>query len=342
MRITSEVLLRLADDFVERRLRVERDILAIYLHGSVLSAEPALEGTTDIDLFFIHLNPVQTEREIERITDDIHFDVVHQIRRVYNQTLKLRTDPWMGPVVNSCRIVHDPQHFLDFIQAGVRSQFDRPENILARSRQHQEQARRIWLDFQMELPEPGPDRFSRYLDAVNAAAQSIALLTGHPLTERRMLGQFVERAAAIEKPGMAAGLNGLLGGARLGAGKLKEWLPKWEETFRRLPAEKTPVRLQSQRFNYYMRAFEHFVQEGQEQLALWPLLRTWTDMAIVLNSSSPQAEGSQEERVTAAWQEVTEELELSGDAFDDRLAALDAFLDVVDETLDTWGRVRGI
>lgn len=337
MRITSEVLQRLADDFIQKRLRTERDILAVYLHGTVLTDEPAMGGAADIDLFFIHVNPVPVRHEIERITDDIHLDIAHHERGEYNRTRQLRVHPWMGPVVNSYRILYDPQHFLNFTQAGVRAQFDRPENVLARARQRQSQARQIWLNYQLQLPEPGPERFSGYLDAVVSAAQAVALLSGLPMTERRLLVQFGERAQAVDQPGMQAGLIGLLGGANFNAEKLGSWLPEWKNAFAGLPAEKAPVRLRAQRFNYYWRAFETFKDDEHAKLALWPLLRTWTDLVL----SSKDVEGVGPEAL-AAWQEVTAQLELTGDAFEARLAALDAFLDRVEETLEAWGQVRGI
>ena len=342
MRITSEVLQRLADDFIQKRLQIERDVLAVYLHGSVLSDEPVLGGTADVDLFFIHNNPVRLEREIERITDDIHLDIVHHSRGEYNRTRQIRVHPWMGPVVNSYRILYDPQHFLDFTQAGVRAQFDRPENVLARSRQHLDRARQIWLDYQLLLPEPGPGRFNRYLEAVSSAAQSVTLLNGLPLTERRLMTQFTESARVVNQPGMAAGLAGLLGGAQLSTELLQESLVLWKESYHLLPAEKTPVRLQPQRFNYYWRAFEHYIEEDQPQQVLWPLLRTWTDLVLEIESAGSSHQETAFGKAISAWQDTTVQLELSGDAFEDRLAALDAFLDRVDETLDAWGEQHGI
>jgi predicted nucleotidyltransferase len=336
MRITSEVLQRLADDFIQRRLRIDRDILAVYLHGSVLSGEPALGGTADIDLFFIHVNPVLAKREIERITDDIHLDIAHYERNEYNRTRQIRVHPWMGPVVNSCRILYDPQHFLNFVQAGVRSQFDRPENVLRRAQSHLERARQIWLEYQQQLPEAGPERFSRYLDAVNSAAQAVTLLNGLPLTERRLLAQFTQSAQAVNEPGMQAGLTGLLGGANLSVERLQAWLPEWQETYLLLPAEKAPVRLRPQRLNYYRRAYEQFISEGQEKLVLWPLLRTWTDLVLELRETPSK------DKALSSWQEVTTQLELTGEAFEVRLAALDVFLDRVEETLEVWGQARGV
>jgi hypothetical protein len=342
MRITSEVLQHLADDFIQKRLKIERDVLAVYLHGSVLSGEPALGGSADVDLYFIHNNPVRVDREIERITDDIHLDITHHTRSQYNRTRQIRVHPWMGPVVNSCRILYDPQHFLDFFQAGVRAQFDRPENVLSRARHHLDLARQIWLDYQLQLPEPGPGRFSRYLEAVSSAAQAVTLLDGPPLTERRLMAQFAESARSVEQPGMAAGLAGLLGGAQLSAELLREILLLWRESYYLLPVEKTPIRLQPHRFNYYWRAFEHYIEEDQAQQVLWPLLRTWTDLVLEFEAAGNAKEDSPYAKAITSWSDMTTRLTLSGDSFEGRLMALDAFLDMVEETLEAWADRRGV
>ncbi len=54
MRITPEILQKLARDTVAQRTRSDRDVVAVYLQGSLLRDDPLLGGTADIDLFFIH------------------------------------------------------------------------------------------------------------------------------------------------------------------------------------------------------------------------------------------------------------------------------------------------
>ena len=50
MNITNDLLIKLTKDFVAKRVRQNKDVVAIYLTGSVLSGNPLLGGTTDIDL----------------------------------------------------------------------------------------------------------------------------------------------------------------------------------------------------------------------------------------------------------------------------------------------------
>ncbi len=332
MRISTQTLLHLAEDFIDQRTRTQHDILAVYLHGSLLGDSPVISGTADIDLFFVHIDRVQPPREFERITDDIHLDVAHDSREVYRRTQAVRLHPWLGPVINSCKILYDPQHILDFIQAGVRAQFNRPDNVLARARLQAQQSRQAWLGFQRRPPAPGPQGLKEYLTAVQAAANAVALLNGPPLTERRFLVQFTQRSQAANRPGLLAGLLGLLGGSHAAPDLLRSWLSDWQMAYQAQPAEagEAALRLHPHRFNYYHKAMEAYLSaEATAPMALWPLLLTWTDMALV--SASPMA----------SWHEAVSQLGLAGESLLERLVALDAYLDTVDETLDTWGEENG-
>jgi hypothetical protein len=61
---------------------------------------------------------------------------------------------------------------------------------------------------------------------------------------------------------------------------------------------------------------------------LWPLMNTWTQAAGALTASNPAYQG---------WQDACQQLELISSDLSERIAALDAFLDQVDETLNRWG-----
>jgi hypothetical protein len=41
------------------------------------------------------------------------------------------------------------------------------------------------------------------------------------------------------------------------------------------------------------------------------------------------------------WEAAFLKLEIAGAAFQERIAALDAYLDTVEETLEVWGRAHG-
>ncbi len=333
MRITLEMLRKVARDTVSQRAKSDRDILAGYLHGSLLHSEPLLGGTTDIDLFFVHNSDLPEEREIVRLTDEVHLDIAHHPRRLYRQARELRHHPWMGPTIYECKILYDPQHFMDFILASVGAQFNQADNVIARARGQAEQARQIWLDFHLEHPEPGLKETARYLKAVEYAANSIASLSGSPLSERRFLLVFPGRAEAVGHPGLYNGLLGLLGGPAADPESLRAWLPQWKMAYEAVPREKTPPRLRPFRLNYYLRAFETLLGGEQPLALLWPLFSTWTQATQLLQPGTPGYTG---------WQEACLHLGLLGETFYERIAALDAYLDQVEETLDAWAQKNGV
>jgi hypothetical protein len=333
MRITHDTLMKLARDLVARRVREDRGVTAVYLCGSMLDEDPMLGGTTDIDLVFVHDDPVSIEREIVPLNAELHFDIAHHWYRDYRQTRQLRIHPWLGPTLKDCLPVHDPQHFLDFTQASVRGQFERADYVLQRARVLLEQARRGWLGCGMQKTVAEPARLNQYLKAVSHVANALASLTGAPLTERRFLVVFPERAAALEKPGLHAGLMGLLGGPNLTSDMLVDWLPMWIVAYQSTPTSLAPTRIQPERKQYYERAIETLMSESQPSAALWPMLLTWSLAAGFLPAGAPGLIG---------WQQFTRQLGLAGDGLANRLDALDAYLDMADETLEAWGRKQGV
>jgi hypothetical protein len=93
-----------------------------------------------------------------------------------------------------------------------------------------------------------------------------------------------------------------------------------------------PVRLHPHRRAYYRRAFESVLASDQPLDMLWPLLRTWTLAVCALPEEHP---------VVQTWREAGQHLGLLGGSFAQRLEALDAYLDLVEETLENWGRRQG-
>ncbi len=333
MRITPSQLHKIARDTVERRRRQDHSLLAVYLTGSLFAGNPLLGGTADIDLFFIHNDRVATEREIKRLTDEIHLDIAHHAREDYNQARALRLHPWMGYNIINCTIMHDPQHFMDFTQASVRGQFEQPENVLGRVQGQAEHSRGIWLSLHDSKGEPHLPQVRQYLQAVGQAANAVACLSGPPLTERRFLRRFPDRAAVVGRSGLYAGLVGLLGGAQSDEDSFSTWIDAWQSAYKALPPEQAPPQLHPDRFAYYRRAFDSLVAGDSPQDVLWPLLCTWLEAVSLLPDDSKHYE---------EWQDAFTTLGLLGDGYRERVAALDAYLDSVEELLDEWGERRGI
>ncbi len=333
MRITRETLLKIARDTIERRARERRDLLAAYLSGSLLEEEFMLGGATDIDLVFVHLDEVETAREIVRLTDEIHLDIAHCQEKEFRQARGLRVHPWLGPALNGCMVMYDPQHLMDFTQASVRGLFDRPDNVVQRARGHLEKARQIWLSYQLETPpNPGPPEAADYLRAVAQAANTIASLSGPPLTERRFLLHFPQRAEAVGRPGLHAGLLGLLGSSQIDSQSLAEYVMQWGIAYETIPHEKSPARLHPDRRTYYQNAFDALLPGPQPEAILYPLLRTWTMAVGMVSTGSP---------ALSAWRQALMNLGILGEAFAIRMTALDAYLDLVEETLEEWALQNG-
>jgi hypothetical protein len=348
MRVTREMLLRIARETAQKRALSDPGLVAAYLTGSLRSDNPFLGNSTDIDIVLVHAEKPKIQREILALTPEIHLDIFHNPRSEYVKPKELRIHPWLGPELYDSLPLYNSQHFFEFVQAGVRAGFNDPVNILARTRKNAEHARQIWSGLQIS-EEAGPERLLSYLKCVNHAANAIALLTGGPLAERRFQLQFQERAASAGAPGLAVGLLGLLGGAQVDAAALGKFLPEWENSFVEaaswnqinLPSENRdyPVpsgnrgfaSIAAPRLAYYRRAFEAMLASEFPQSILWPLVHTWTLSAAIL----PATERS-------SWKAACETLGLLGEPFNERLEGLDRFMDTVEELLENMAASQGV
>lgn len=333
MRIDHDTLMKITLELVDDRIREDRNLVSVYLCGSLLEGEYLLGGTTDVDLVFIHYDEVLEGREILPLTEDVHLDIAHHSQNLYRTPRSIRVHPWLGPTIKECRILHDPQHFMDFTQASVRGQFERPDRVYERARAQVEKARKIWLGYQNDKPTPGPEEIYHYLKALENAANAIAGFNGVPLSDRHFLMRFPERAERIGKPGMAAGLFGMLGAPNIEDSALADFLPRWQNAFEALSDKDRPVRLHPARKAYYLNAFETMLESEQPKTMLWPLLRTWTLAAKNLNESAPELK---------EWRSALAKMRLLGEDFKDRLAGLDAYLDLIEDTIESWARKNGV
>jgi hypothetical protein len=332
MRITRNMVLKIANDTVDQHSSTDRSLLAVYLQGSLLSDSPLIGNTADIDLFFVHTDDVAIAREIVRISDEVHLDISHHSHMVYRQPRELRVHSWLGPAIYNCKIMYDPQHFIDFVQASVRGQFTNPENVLSRVQKLAGHAREMWESFYTDPHPPSPQDASLYLHALEHVANAVAGLSGQNLTERRFLLDLPARAQAVNKTGLYAGFLGLLGAPAVDADVMRSWLPDWRDTYAALPASGTPIRLHPHRWLYYERAVDAILNNPNPHDALWPLWRTWTHAICALPADTLHR---------SAWQQAGERLGLLGPAFSEKVKGLDAYLDTVEELLETWARENG-
>src|SRR5688572_11042855 len=96
MRVTKDSLIRIAKETAQERAYNDSNIIAAYLTGSLLSNEPMIGGTADIDLVFVHKNEPTKKREFKKLTSDFHLDVIHRAKDDFKSPRELRGDPWLG------------------------------------------------------------------------------------------------------------------------------------------------------------------------------------------------------------------------------------------------------
>ncbi len=334
MRITRESLHKLARNTVAIRIKTGRRPLCAYLTGSLLSEEPLLGGATDVDLVFVHDRQPEISREVSRVTNEVHLDIAHVSQAMFTQTRRLRSDPWFGSFLCSNPIIlHDTQHWLEFTQASVCSQFHDPQYVVSRARSLAERSRLCWLEMSNGGFPEALSRAAAYLDSLEKAANAIACLSGPPLTERRFLLQFPQRTERVGRPGLASGLIDLYLSTAVEEDTWQRWVENWRRRFQdSARLKRCPPSLSACRQSYYEGALKALRQEYPEA-SMWILLRIWTRTLLNL----PENETNQK-----VWKEACRLLELDEDHFEQRLEGLDAYLDNIEETIDLWAEQYGV
>jgi hypothetical protein len=331
MHLTRKNLLRIAKETALKSALSDSGLLAAYLTGSLRTDNPYLGNATDVDIVFIHAGEPKIRREIIPLTPEIHLDIIHNPRSFYDKPRELRIHPWLGPELYDPLPLHDPQHFFEFIQAGVRDRYDEPVNIQLRSRQLAENARQIWMNLHPGQ-SVGAGQVLGYLKSISLAAHAVALLSGDLLAERRFMLQFPGRARAAGQTVLAGELMDLLGADRVDGAALSAFLPEWEQAF--LEATSIPTvnrRIALARLGYYKLAFESLLESETPQSILWPLLLTWTYSVSVLPAERD-----------AGWRSACAAIGLEQASFGVRLEALDHFLDAVEAILENFSLSQGL
>lgn len=335
MRVTRESLIRIAKETAHERAYNNRDIVAAYLTGSLASGnDPMLGGATDVDIVLVHTSKPGIAREIFKLTPDFHLDISHRAKSDFKSPRELRADPLLGYEMYNPMLLFEREKFFEFMQAGLRagSEFNSPALALGRSRKLLFEARKGWMDL-MDIPneKAGPTQVRQFLRSINHAANSVAEISGAPLSERRFLLDFPARAKAAERPNFTADLFNLTGASNVDASTLANWLVDWKAAFLAASeSEKADVQIHAARLNYYEKGM-HALLEGETPLtALWPLIRTWTLCAAILPASAPN------------WLAACQQLGLLGPGFVDRVSALDHYLDEIEVRLDEIAKLNGL
>lgn len=334
MRITRETLLKAAKTYVIQRTKRDRHIICVYLTGSLIDDLPLLGGTADIDLVFVHDDQTPAPREIVRLTPTVHLDLAHHDQTIYKEPRGLRLDPWVGSsLIKDPIVLHGTQHWFEFVQASVFSQFSQPENVYNRALPLVERARQMWLDNQLDPQEATLDHVWAYLKALEEASNALIILDGPPLTERRFLLNFHQRASDLGHPDLGAMLVNLFIPNQELLNNLPEWVQVWKQDLYSLEgAAQFPVELHPHRLNYYTNAVDALTID-HPAAALWILMRTWTRFALFFKDQPQKLEN---------WKKYFTQSQFFGEDFQTRLDGLDQYLDRIEEIIETWAKQNGI
>jgi hypothetical protein len=319
MRITRNNLIRIAKETAEKAALSDPGLVAAYLTGSLRSDDPFLGNTTDIDIVFVHAEEPKTHRQFVPLTPEIHLDITHNPRSLYEKPKELRIHPWLGPELYDPLPLYVTRHFFEFIQAGVRDRYHDSANVQLRAQQLLGKARMAWQELS-PIQGHGPQQVSAYLNSIHLAANAVALLADDPLSERRFLIQFPARARSAGKPELTGDLFNLLGAHQVDAPALADLLPEWEKAFLDAAARtETGGTISVVRLGYYKLAFEFLLAGETPQVVIWPLLLTWTQTASIISSTD-----------NPHWRSLCGMLGLDEGSFGERLEELDLFLDSIE------------
>ncbi len=144
--------------------------------------------------------------------------------------------------------------------------------------------------------------------------------------------EFPPRAEAAKRPGLNAGLIGLLGASNLEPAAINDWVSEWKLAFE-AAVENTRVdpRIHRARLNYYEKAIKAMLGSDNPRVALWPLLQTWTLAVEVLPHHA-----------VVAWRSACERLRLTAGGFEEHVSGLDQYLDEVEALLDELATEHGL
>jgi hypothetical protein len=329
MRTTRDALLKIARDTAEKAFVPNRNITAAFLVGSMLSENPFMGSTADIDLLVIYNGDPPREREVLKLSNDIHIDIRYESAELYAQPRELRSDPWRGYAMWDPMLLHQKGRFFEYTQSILRSQFDEPANRLKRAYAFSAPARTAWTDMQAD---PAAARPLTLLNAAANAANAVAVLSGAPLPERRLLAEFPARAQALQNPELVKGLLEIIA-AQITVDRVREWLPAWETAFGVAGQRPAELRIHIARLGYYKAAIETLLASDFPLAAAWPMLCTWT-----LGAETGTFTGENHK----AWTTALARLGLDASGMPDRLQALDRFLDVLEETLEQIAAESGL
>jgi hypothetical protein len=329
MKITREHLIDLARDETERRAEMQ-NIVSAYVIGSVARSEPMLGGAADIDLVLIHENEPRRSREVVQLSDQIHLDISHHHRSLYEQPRALRVHPWFGPSLCEPIFIHDPDHFFEWAQAGARGQFHRPDHVHLRAQSFLRRARQA--NSMLSLSR----RWIRtYARAVMEGANAVASLSGFPVAGRRLFLDLEEITDALGFPKFSEAFLQLLVITPPTAENLQQWLPSWERAFVEAGRVSDKAELAPCRLTYFRSGFQALLDIGRPDANMFPLLTTWESALHALR------EAQQTDHHVQKWEVALQKLGLDPSSRTQRDGSLVHYLNQIETSVSEWAETQG-
>lgn len=334
MRVTKESLLNYTKSYVNKRVHQDRGLLCIYLIGSMTSPEPLINGTTDIDLVIVHEGYTDQRREILKISPEITFDILHLDQNVFTPPRKLRTDPWIGsslcfdPV-----LLYERGHWFEFTQASLESNFFLAENVIVRSLQFLNEAKKKMSELCSGNIQQESLFVLQYLHILENASNAIACLSSTPLTDRVFMKDFRNKAEAIDKKDLAGELYGLILGEKDPSPYYDYFFNAWKyylDYFGNNTLVNYDIRYHADRQLYYTKAVESLWKDFLPA-ALWIIAKSWSRIIYLY-----QLDENEYFHAFCSFIEI-------GPAFlIKRQKQIEDYLDLIEESILNWGKNQGI
>lgn len=276
MKYTKEYLLEAAQNFVNKKIARDPAISAVLLIGSLRKIDHFIDRPMDVDLLVLRDEKGDVDNELVRISDEHHLDVHYDDALAYDDPKMLRSDSVRGWALWDASVLYQREHFFEFTQSTVRSQFDEPRNVIDRMRYYIKPARELWLE---NSATPENVDMETYLSAIFAAGNALACIDREPLSIRSFLTDLFDVTKNLEIEDINSRFMNCLS-SDLSIDLIQSNFALWEELFMegcKYPADDviTPLRLA-----YFRSSIDSELAGTQPIRALWPFLFTISKMPI--------------------------------------------------------------
>ncbi len=189
------------------------------------------------------------------------------------------------------------------------------------------------MNFHLNDKEVTPSNVLLFLDAVEKAGNSIALLSGPPLVTRRFFTGLASRLEKAGKRELLQDFHQFILPQSLTDIEWTQWISAWEPVFKETAERvETPASLLFPRKSYYVKAVNSLSDEYPSSAA-WILMNCWTRSATALEDGSASLQN---------WKRACSEFMQINGSFSPVMDKLDSLLDSIEETLDSFAAENGL